>query len=188
MIHPMIKKVSLFVVASISACMLVVMLFFPASLLFNGYLTHHDSHFGELTEFEYFTPIPLSVAIELQVEPSQKTTGIVHFKKSAYSCTYTIDVNNSLFSEKHVFQHYDYCNLRENISGITSTHLLHVDLPAGWNRISYSMNSGNIHKQTPVAMYLYGSTHGFWGVILSLSMAIKLLFSLVISTACSIFK
>ena len=86
MIHPTIKKILLFVVTSISACMLVVMFFFPASLLLNSYIAHHDSHFGELTEFEYFTPIPLSVAVELQVEPSQKTTGIVHFKKSTYSC------------------------------------------------------------------------------------------------------
>ena len=184
----MIKKTSLFVVASISACMVVVMFFFPASLLLNSYIVHHDSHFGELADFEYFTPIPLSVAIELQVEPLRKTTGIVHFKKSTYSCAYTIDVHNRLFSGKHVFQHYDYCNLRENTSGITSTQLLHVDLPAGWNRISYSMNNGNIPKQTPIAMYLYGSAHGFWGIVLSLSMAIKLPFSVITGTIHSIFK
>lgn len=176
------------VVAAISACMLVVMFFFPASLLHNNYIAHHDSHFGELTDFEYFTPIPLSVSIELQVEPLQKTTGVVHFKKSAYSCSYTIDVNNSLFSEKHVFQHYDYCNLRENISGITSTNLIHIDLPAGWNRISYSMNNGNIPKQTPIAMCLYGSAHGFWGVILSLSMLIKLAFVVIAGIFYSIFN
>ena len=188
MIHPMIKKTSLFVVASISACMVVVMFFFPASLLLNSYIVHHDSHFGELADFEYFTPIPLSVAIELQVEPLRKTTGIVHFKKSAYPCAYTIDVHNRLFSGKHVFQHYDYCNLRENTSGITSTQLLHVDLPVGWNRISYSMNNGNIPKQTPVAIHLYNSTDGFWGIVLSLSMAIKLPFSVITDTIHSIFK
>lgn len=188
MIHPTIKKILLFVVTSISACMLVVMFFFPASLLLNSYIAHHDSHFGELTEFEYFTPIPLSVAVELQVEPSQKTTGIVHFKKSAYSCSYKIEVHNRLFSEKHVFQHYDYCNLRENTSGITSTRLLHVEIPAGWNRISYSMNNGNIPRQTPVAIHLYNSTDGFWGIVLSLSMAIKLPFSVITGTIHSIFK
>jgi hypothetical protein len=188
MIHPIIKKISLLVVVAISACMLVVMFFFPASLLLNSYIAHHDSHFGELTEFEYFTPIPLSVSIELQVEPSKKTTEIVHFKKSAYSCSYTIDVHNRLYSEEHVFQYYDYCYLRVNGFGITSTRLLHVDLPAGWNRISYSMNNGNIPKQTPIAMYLYGSAHGLWGVILSLSMLIKLAFVVIAETFYSIFK